>query len=109
LQQMKGKTVTIVLLVFSVILNLFFIYTFIGQSITIDYMGQHAKSQDVQIHLLKDMLKENTHFNDKESALSELQKKYPDKIVNQEGDTIYVDEIGFKFEDGKFKSIVTMN
>lgn len=106
---MNFKVMFFIALGIIVITNLLWLYIFIDQSVTYDYTLQTTKGLRKDINLMRTLVIDFDGTNDKERIIEILKKKHSDLLKIEEDGTLFVENIGLRFENNKLAEIVFMN
>ena len=84
-------------------------YAFINQSISYDYCHQELIYQGETLKLTQKMLLDFGKANNRQRIYEMLKAKYSDHIIKEEGDILFIDDVGFKFKTNTLIDVVFMN
>ena len=106
---MNFKMIFFISLAIIVITNFLWLYVFINRSVTYDHLQQETKHLKEDINLMRALMIDFNGITDKERILEILKNKHSNRIIKEEDGALFVDNVGFRFEDNKLAEIVFMN
>lgn len=106
---MFKRWIFFVILFLLVATNVAWMMAYLSNAVTVDYMQQEQIIQKDDVDIVKELLKHAEAFNKRDKAFMELSRIFPNKLIKQEGDTIYVNQVRLVFQDSQFHSIGFLN